>query len=131
MEVFEINFNDKKSVNNIPINIYSTLGLNSEGEIINMINIELINSKKAFIEVFGNLNFYNKGFIENKNNTSNIFSFHCIENSKYFIKIVTNEYRDIILENGDTDELKVDMLFFGTYQFNPDILNFIDKKKIK
>ena len=59
MEVFEINFNIS---NQIPINIFSTLGINENGELIKMINIESLNGKEMTIEIFGNGNFYNKSW---------------------------------------------------------------------
>ena len=130
MEVFEIDFNQSDISENIPINIYSTLGVNNKGEFIKLINIESLHSNNLLIEVFGNINFYKKTNLENTNNSSNIFSFHCIDKTNYFIKIVTHEYREININN-ISEEVKVNMLFFGMYQFNKKIFNFIDKKKLK
>ena len=130
MEVFEIDFNQTNITENIPINIYSTIGIDTKGEIIKLINIESLHSNNLLIEVFGNVNFYKKINQENKNNSSNIFSFHCLDKTNYFIKILTYEYREINI-NTISEEAKVNMLIFGMYQFNRKLLNFIDKKKLK
>jgi len=131
MEVFEINFNDPDISQQIPVNIFSTIGINENGELIKMINIESLNSKEMTIEIFGNGNFYNKGIIEERINSPNILSFQCSDEVTYFIKIVTYEIREIELDNEHDNEFKISLLFFGNYKFYTNILNFIDKKKLK
>ena len=131
MEVFEINFNDFNISNQIPINIFSTLGIRSNGELIKMINIESLNGKEMIIEIFGNGNYYNKSVIDEAINSSNIVSFHCSNEVSYFIKIETYEIREVELDDGLNKDFRINLLFFGNYKFHTDILDFIDKKKIK
>ena len=136
MEVFEINFNNPDISDNILVIIYSTLGITTSGELIKLINIETHNhSREMVIEIFGNGNFFNRELINDSNDNLNIFSFKCISDIDYFIKINTHEFREINVldENNEsiTEEVKIDLLFYGIYHFNSEILNFIDKKKFK
>jgi len=134
MEVFEINFNKPDITDNIPVILYSTLGITNSGELIKLINIESqTNSREMVIEIFGNSSFYNRELTDNSDDNLNVFSFKCISDTNYFIKIITHEFREInVLDENNksiTEDVKIDLLFYGMYKFNTEILNFIDKKK--
>mgnify|MGYP004467762629 CR=1 FL=1 len=126
--VSEIDFCDPKIKGKLPIVVYSSISKKPNGELIYLINIEPINNAKVmYIEVFSNNNFYIKGKIKSFYNNLNIYSFRCNKNQRYFIKISTEEFGDNsdydeIIVNKVNDHNKIDLLFFGFYQFENNIL---------
>jgi len=115
MKIQEIDFNDETIKGTLPIVVYSSISFKPNGELITLINIEPINnSSEMNIEIFGNNNSYIQGKITNSLNKLNIFSFRCILNKKYFIKIVTEEF---------SIDQKINLLFYGFYEFENHIFN--------
>lgn len=142
--VTEIDFCDPSIKGKLPIVLYSSISQKPNGDLIYLINIEPLNNAKVmFIEIFSSKNFYKKGKIESFNSSLNIFSFRCELEQRYFIKINTEEYKiynnididdDIVLNK--VDDQKLNLLFFGFYEFEKSIfeINFtnnIEKKKQK
>lgn len=128
MNVFEVDFNNDKS-ENIPINIFSSLCLNLEGELIKFINIEPVEIiKEMKIEIFGNKAFYKNIYIDETQN-SNIFSFKILSGEKFFIKVEILEFKEII-KTLSPNYKTGNSIFFGSYIFDTNLLNFINKKKL-
>lgn len=112
--VKEIDFSDTTVKGLFPVVIYSSISKKPNGEQIQLINIEPINnSKEMILEIFGNNNFYKKSKILALHGTLNILSFRSNSNQKYFIKIKTEEY--------DTNDNKLNLLFYGFYSFEKNI----------
>ena len=142
--VTEIDFCDPSVKGKLPIVLYSSISHKPDGNLIYLINIEPLNNAKVmYIEIFSSKNFYKKGKIESFNSSLNIFSFRCELEQRYFIKINTEEYKiyndnnidfddDIIINK--VDDQKVNLLFYGFYEFEKSIfqINFtnnLEKKK--
>jgi len=130
MEVFEVDFNDSTLKGELPVVVYSSVSLKPNGTPIKLVNIEPINNAKGMdIEVFGTNNFYIKGNIESSVSKLNIFSFRCDLDKRYFIKILTEEFRnegynEYVVNTLDNDK-KVNLLFYGFYQFESHLLELM------
>ena len=126
--VNEVDFCDPEIKGELPVVVYSSISCKPNGELIYLINIEPINNARGMnIEVFSSENFYMKGQIESSNGRLNIFSFRCEIEKRYFIKIITEEFRDdedceVMIVNRLEEDNKVDFIFYGFYQFENTIL---------
>lgn len=140
--VTEIDFCDPSIKGKLPVVLYSSISQKPNGDLIYLINIEPLNNAKVmYIEIFSSKNFYKKGKIESFNSGLNIFSFRCKLEQRYFIKINIEDYKihnnmdfddDIVINN--VDDQKVNLLFFGFYEFEKSIfqINFTNNlEKVK